>query len=250
MMKKIISFILVLLLCASLTVLASAAYTNETLIDDADLLTDLEEQILRSEFEQIGQEFGAQICGVTTNFTEGGDVDYYVNRLYDMGGYGYGSQKNGVLLLISMDLREFRILSNGFASDAIGPGEIIDISDAITSDLTDGDYAEALDTFAKECEKYLDGYINGYPFQMGKTLRTSLLIGFGIGLLVVLIMVAQLKSVRKQDRASDYVRAGSMRITQANDIFLYRNVTRTVKQSSSSGSRSSGSSRSTGGGKF
>lgn len=250
-MKKLLSLLLVLILCASLTVLTFAAYENDILIDEADLLTEQEEQRLRSALERIGQEFDAQLCLVTTNFTEGGDVDYYVNHLYDMGGYGYGEEKNGVMLLIAMDLREFRILSNGFASDAIGPGEIVDISDRITSKLTDGDYAEAVEAFAEDCEYYLDGYLNGYPFEAGKALKTALIIGFVISLITVLIMMSQLKSVRKQNQANAYVKPGSLHIAQANDFFLYRNVRRTEKaQSSSSGSRSSGSSRSVGGGRF
>ena len=250
-MKKLFSFLLVLILCASLTVLASAANTNDTLMDEADLLPDSIEQILRDKMVRIGQEYNAQIAVVTLEYTEGGDIDYCLNDLYDMGGYGYDSEKNGVMLLICMDLREFRILSNGFASDAIGPGEIDDISFLITSDLTAGDYTDAVDTFVKRCEYYLEGYLNGYPFETGKALKTALIVGFVISLIVVLVMVAQLKSVRKQNQANAYAKPGSLYITQANDFYMYRNVTRTARQqSSSSGSRSGGSSRSSGGGRF
>ena len=42
-------------------------------------------------------------------------------------------------------------------------------------------------------------------------------------------MRAQLKSVRSQERAVDYVRSGSMDVTRSNDIFLYNTVTRTAK---------------------
>lgn len=250
-MKKLFSLLLALILCASLTVLVSAANTNDTLIDEADILTDFQEQILRDKMVRIGQEYDAQIAAVTLSYTEGGDIDYCLNYLYDMGGYGYGEEKNGVLLLVSMDLREFRILSNGFASAAIGPGEIDDISFLITPDLTDGDYAEAIDTFVQKCEYYLDGYLNGYPFETGKALKTALIVGFVISLITVLVMMAQLRSVRRQNQANAYAKPGSLYITQANDFYMYRNVTRTAKQqSSSSGSRSGGSSRSTGGGRF
>ena len=42
-------------------------------------------------------------------------------------------------------------------------------------------------------------------------------------------MRAQLKSVRSQESAVDYVRSGSMDVTRSNDIFLYNTVTRTAK---------------------
>ena len=55
-------------------------------------------------------------------------------------------------------------------------------------------------------------------------------------------MRAQLKSVRTQDSAVDYVRQGSMELTRSNDIFLYHTVTKTAKpkdSDSSSGSSDS-----------
>jgi uncharacterized protein len=66
-------------------------------------------------------------------------------------------------------------------------------------------------------------------------------------------MKGQLKSVRKQNRANNYMKTGSLQVTVHRDLFLYRDITRTRKQtnSSSGGSRSSGGgSRSVGGGSF
>ena len=62
---------------------------------------------------------------------------------------------------------------------------------------------------------------------------TALLICIGIGILVglitVLVMRGQLKSVRPQSGAADYVVAGSFRLRQSRDIFLYRHVQRTAR---------------------
>lgn len=52
------------------------------------------------------------------------------------------------------------------------------------------------------------------------------LIGIVIAFVVTGIMKAQLKSVRKQRAASNYVVDGSFRLTNRTDIFLYRNVSR------------------------
>jgi uncharacterized membrane protein YgcG len=64
-------------------------------------------------------------------------------------------------------------------------------------------------------------------------------------------MKGQLKSVRMQNQANNYLKAGSMHLTASHDLYLYRHVSRTPRQtnSSSSGSRGGGS-RSGGGGKF
>ena len=51
-------------------------------------------------------------------------------------------------------------------------------------------------------------------------------IGLAIGLITVLIMRAQLRSVRNRNTAGEYVVPGSFQLTQRHDIFLYRTVRR------------------------
>lgn len=122
------------------------------------------------------------------------------------------------------------------------------IGDAIVSNLFDGDYVAAFDEFVDQCGYYLDGHLNGFPFNLGKKLLIALVIGAIVGVIIAFVLKGQLKSVRKQNQANVYVNAGSMQITQRSDLFLYRNVTRTKKESSSSSG--SGSSRNSGGGSF
>ena len=225
------------------------AEDNLLVWDEAELLNETEVAQLNSNLESISKKYKAEIRVVTLSSMDGGDIDEFLEYLYDESGFGYGENHDGVLLVVCMDPREYRILSNGFAGEAITSGDIDAIGETFKSDLSDGNYADAFDTFADKCEYYLDGHINGFPFNTGK----NLLICAGIGLVVALIVTGiwkgQLKSVRKKSAANAYVKAGTMQITQSGDFFMYRNVTKTQKQSSSS-SGSSGSSRSTGGGSF
>lgn len=225
------------------------AEDNLLVWDEAELLNETEVAQLNSKLESISKKYKAEIRVVTLSSMDGGDIDEFLEYLYDESGFGYGENHDGVLLVVCMDPREYRILSNGFAGEAITSGDIDAIGETFKSDLSDGNYADAFDTFADKCEYYLDGHINGFPFNTGK----NLLICAGIGLVVALIVTGiwkgQLKSVRKKSAANAYVKAGTMQITQSGDFFMYRNVTKTQKQSSSS-SGSSGSSRSTGGGSF
>lgn len=250
MTRKFVSVILALLLCVSLAVSVSAA-TTEFLYDDADLLNAAEELMLTEKLANYSNEYNTQFVVVTAK-TLDRPIDLYLDYLYDSRGFGYGQTREGVLLLICMDVREYRILTNGHAGTAINPDKIDRICDVIVSDLSDGNYADAFGSFADQCAYYLDGHINGFPFNTGKNLGISLAIGIAIGLIVVLILRGQLKTVRKQNQANAYVKTGSMRLTVSNDIFLYRNVSRTRKQSSSSsgGGGGGGGSRSRGGGRF
>lgn len=225
------------------------AEDNLLVWDEAELLNETEVAQLNSKLESISKKYKAEIRVVTLSSMDGGDIDEFLEYLYDESGFGYGENHDGVLLVVCMDPREYRILSNGFAGEAITSGDIDAIGEAFKSDLSDGNYADAFDTFADKCEYYLDGHINGFPFNTGKNLLICVGIGLVLALIVTGIWKGQLKSVRKQSAANAYVKAGTMQITQSGDFFMYRNVTKTQKQSSSS-SGSSGSSRSTGGGSF
>lgn len=249
MTRKLICTFLTLLLCLALAASAFAAENTAFLYDEAHLLTDAEESALTEKLAAVSSRYEAQLVIVTIASMDGGDIDDYLDYLYDSTGFGYGENHDGVLLLVCMDPREYRILSNGYAGVAIDSGNIDSICDEIVGNLSDGDYVGAFHEFADECAYYLDGHINGFPFNPGEKLAISLVIGLVIGLIVVLILKGQLKTVRKQHAANVYVKSGSMHVNIMNDIFLYRNVTRTKKESSSS-SGSGGTARSRGGGSF
>lgn len=246
MKRKLLIMLLVVMLCVSLTISASAE-SGADIYDEADLLSTQEETQLAEKLSEIGEEFDAQIVVMTVSST-GGNIDAYIEDKFDSMNMGYGENRDGVLLLVCMDSREYRILSNGYAGVAIDPNDIDAIGDAIVDDLSYGEYGAAFDKFADRCAYYLDGYRNGFPFNAGKNLVVALIIGVVAGVIVAFILKKQLKSVRQQKQANVYIKPGSMQITASRDLFLYREVSRTQKQSSNSSG--SGSSRNVGGGKF
>ena len=228
-------------------------YVEEQLVfDEADLLSDSEEAALSDKLLDASHTYNAQIVIVTLASMDGGNIDDFVDYLYDTMGFGYGADHDGVLLLVCMDPREYRILSNGYAGEAIGPDQIDTLCDIVEFYLSDGNYATAFTFFTNECEEFLEYYQAGSPFNAGKSFMISLVIGIIAGVIVAFVMKGQLKSVRKQDSARVYVKKGSMRLTYSRDIFLYRNVERTKKQErvESTSSGSGGSTRSKGGGSF
>jgi len=244
--RKLLSMLFVVVLCLSLAVSAFAV-SGADIYDEADLLSTQEETQLAEKLSEIGEEFDAQIVIMTVSST-GGNIDAYIEDKFDSMSMGYGENRDGVLLLVCMDSREYRILSNGYAGEAIGTDQIDAISEAIVSDLSEGAYADAFSTFADQCAYYLGGYLNGFPFNVGKNLVVALIIGVVAGVIVAFVLKKQLKSVRQQKQANVYIKSGSMQIATSRDLFLYREVSRTKKQSSSSSG--SGSSRNVGGGKF
>ena len=250
MKKKLFSTILVVMLALSMALSVSAA-PKTFVLDDAGLLTQQEAAELSGTLSRLSDTYDAQIVVVTIPSAEGNDPDSIVEYFYDNMGIGYGENYDGVLLLVCMDPREYRILSNGYCAAAINTGAIDDIGNAIVSDLTDGNYAEAFSGFADKCEYYLDGYLNGFPFDFGISIGIALLIGVLVGQIVGKVLKGQLKTVHRVNQAKNYVKPGSMNLQTQNDVFLYRDIRRTPKpRDNNTRSSSGGSSRSTGGGSF
>lgn len=230
----------------------AAKENEEFLYDEADLLTDEQEAELVKKLTEVSHATNAQVVIATMASMDGGDIDSFVDYLYDSMGFGYGENHDGVLLLVCMDPREYRILSNGYAGTAIGPDQIDTLCDFMETYLPNGHYVAAFNSFADQCGEFLEYYQMGSPFKVGKNLAISLIIGIIAGLIVAFVLKGQLKSVRKQDQAHRYVKPGSMTVDIQYDIFLYRTVTRTQKQKriESTSSGSGDTARSKGGGSF
>jgi len=232
-----------------LSLMMTAAATSPTaafVVDGADLLTDIEQADLESQLDAIQQTHQMNVMVVTAESTEGMTPEAYAVQCYN----NYvGADKDGVLLLLSMEERDWWILPNGACEAMFDGDDIESIGELMVVDLSAGDYAAGFSTFAEECEYIINGELNGYPFPFGMTLLVSLGVGFVVALIVVGIMRGQLKSVRSQAAANQYVKAGSMQVTASNEFFLYRTVHRTKKQTQSSSGGSSSGSRG-GGGKF
>ena len=250
MSKKLILLFLasLMLLAFSIPTLAYSGEAESFVYDDADILTPYEELRLDAKLSVISEKYGAEISIMTVDYTDG-YIGGYIEQVYDEMGLGYGENHDGVLLLVCMSTREYRILSNGFAASAISMDAIGKIGDYITPDLSDGYYFDSFNKFADKCDYYLDGYINGFPFDFLKYGLIYIGVGAAVGLITVLVMKFQLKSVRKKNDANVYVKSGSMHITRAADYFLYSNLSKTPRQTNNSSS-SSGGSRNVGGGRF
>jgi uncharacterized protein len=211
---------------------------------------DEQEFELTADLMELSHKYNAQIVVATIPSMDGGDIDEYVNYAYDSMGFGYGDNRDGVLLLVCMDPREYRILSNGYCGTAIDSADIDAIGSVIVDDLSEGNYADAFDTFAEKCEYYLDGHLNGFPFNFGMNLMIALMVGIIAGLITAKSLKGQLKTVHQKNEAKNYIKSGSLNLHTQNDVFLYRDIQRTAKPRESSTRSSGGSSRSVGGGSF
>ena len=239
MTRKIVSVLLAAILCLSLALCVSAAdYGNEDLLrDEAGLLDSSQEAALETMLAEISHENQVQISIFTYPSME--YIEEIVMDTYLSCGLGYGENNDGVLLMISMDPRNYAMYTMGMADDAIYDS----VAEGIEANLVEGlqaeDYYGAFAGFAQSCGDAIVDY-NTYDF--GFFLVVSLIVGLVVGFIVAMILRGQLKSVRMQTRAHNYMKPDSMQLRIQSDLYLYRNVVRTKKPSSNSSGRSGGSS--------
>ena len=236
-------------------------------VDLADLLDNSEEADLLSMLDEISNRQELDVVVVTVNTLDGKTPMDYADDFYDYNGYGFGENRDGVLLLVSMEDRDRWISTSGYGITVFTDAGIEYISEKFLPDLSDGNYADAFTTYAEHCDEFITQARTGEPYDTNNLPKepfnvfTSLLISLAVGILVSLIvtgkMKGKLKTVRMQPAAEEYVRKGSMLVTESSDLFLYSHVDRRAKSKdndsgggSSTHTSSSGSSHGGGGGKF
>ena len=243
-MKKLLCLMLVLCL------LAVPVWGNRPLVNDNEGLLNSEERIwLEQHYATHAQQDGYTPILVTTPSFEGQSAEAYAGNYYDT----YGYPHDGILLLVSLTEGQWYILTNGACYDRISNNEVQRIGDALVPYLRDGDYYEAFVRFTELAgEAYSHNSTERTGKNYGKTIGVSMAVGMLIGLIATGIMAAQMKTVRTSSGASDYVRSGSMHLTNSRDIFLYSHVHRTPKpkSNSSGGGGSRGGSRGGAGGRI
>ena len=255
-MKKLL--ILIVTLCL-LTVTVYAA--PDHMVDEADLLTASESAALEQQLTEISNRQGLDLVIVTVNSTGGASPTAYADDYYDYNGY----RSDGILLLVSMEDRDWWVSTTGYGITAITDAGLDYISERFVSYLSDGDYAQAFREFAQLCDEFITQAKTGTPYDSYNLpkdpfdLGLYVLISLGIGLLAAWIvtgsMKADLRSVRQQTTADAYLKPGSLELSQSRDLYLYTVTDRRLRpQNNSSGSSthssSSGRSHGGGGGKF
>ena len=88
----------------------------------------------------------------------------YADDYYDYNGYGAGADNDGILLLLSMEDRDWWISTTGYGIDAFTDYGIDVIGDEIVPDLSNGDYYSAFTEFIDLTDDFLAEAEKGNPY--------------------------------------------------------------------------------------
>lgn len=257
--------LLVFLLMMPVTVFADGKKAHPDRIkDQADILTTEEEQELRESADEISKRQKLDVVIVTVPNTGEKTAKEEAQDFYDYNGYGMGNNHDGIMLLLSMDDRQYYICTTGYGITAFTDSGINYIESQIVPEFKENDYVEAFVKFEKLSDDFVTAAKDGKPYD-GKHMPVSsmavminvvesVILGFVVALFLALKKKAAMKTIREQDDACHYTCDEKVKLTKNHDRFVSEFVTKRIiedeKKGSSTSTGSSGTTHGGGGGSF
>jgi uncharacterized protein len=256
-MKKLICTIIVVFI---LTIsLVPVAFANEPdlalVVDAADILTFEQWERLLARAEAISHQHRCDVIIITIDEMTDDDGAYeWAIYIYEEYNYGYGVQKSGILLFLSMAERDYALIAYGFGNTAFTDhGKNVMLDRHILPLHADNRYYEAFNVYLDKADEYLAMARAGNPFDKNTDNYMSTE-DFLYRLAAVIILPSllaifichrwqnQMKTAVKATTAHNYIPANGFRLTGQSDNFLYRTTTQTKIENNNT-SRSGGTTK-------
>jgi hypothetical protein len=251
----VVTLMLMLSFAGSFSFSIDKAYAegkSRRVVDNADVLTDEEEVNLSQKLDEISERQKIDVVILTVkDETDKNNIKMYAADYYDYNGYGFGENADGIILVMDYGTRAWGIVTTGKGMNIFTDAGQEYMTNKFMHYLSDGDTYKGFETYADLCDKFIEQYVTeGEAYDVGHLPKDrNMLVVIGGSVIPALILAAiicsvltsQLKTVRGQYKADNYAVKESFYISDAMDFFLYKNVTRTKieKSSSSSGGSSS-----------
>ena len=249
MKRKFLTLILVFLILLSL---GSAAFAYSEgglpLVNDAaGLLTGSENESLNALADELSARYACEIIIVTVDSLDGWVVEEFTEAVYQQYGYGCGDGKDGVILLLSMEYRDFDMAAYGYGNVAFTDYGKEALLENVLPYLRENDWYGAFYAFISRCGDYLDSARSGSPVDVHyepvppvtpAKVITALAFGFIAALIVSGILKGKMKSAILQSRADRYMQ--SLNLRQQQDRFIRKETHRVRHESSSGGGKGGG----------
>ena len=258
-MKKLICFLLTLMLLIALSVSVGAAY----IMDDADLLDAGEWEYLEGEAQRISETYDFGVYAITVDdFTDYGKTDVFdaATSFYEE----LQLKENGLLLLLSMEDRDYSLITHGdFGNYAFNDEGREAMTEFFLDDFAADGWYYGLFDYVDFAEDYLETAKNGAPYtaenppvdslaaavDVGVDVGLALVIPFAIAGIVIAICNAKMRSVAPATHASAYV-TGDLIMEKSLDNYLHTTTTRVKRQTNTTTSSGGGGSRTSRSGGF
>lgn len=215
--------------------------TMQYVFDVADLLPYEKWENLEARAEAISQK---QDCGVyfalVDDYTEygNGSVFEVTYQLYHGSELGMGSGRDGIIVLLSMEERDYAMFVYGeyaeYAFDEYGQEKL---EEKFLGFFEYDDWYGGISHYLDACDEFLTKADEGDPVRPSYWENILLVTGLSclVSGAVCFWLLRSMKTVRAKDKADTYVSKGGLHLTQQLDQFSHTTVTRTKIQKESSG---------------
>lgn len=253
MKRKLLSLFLALSLVLLLAAGASAAEISANVMDTAGLLTDEETQTLDSQAAAVSRSHGVGIYIATVpDYRELDNAGVYeaTYGIYHALSLGEGADRDGILLLLSMEDRDFATFCYGKkAEDAFSDYALQKMEEEFLDNFRENDWYGGFSDYVNCCDDFLTRAEAGKPVRESPMPRILTFCGIALVIagIVCLVLVLQMKSVAKKTTAGAYA-VGGLQLTGHYDRFTHRTETRRKIETNNGSSSGGGSSHSGGGG--
>ena len=247
MKKTLVALLLALSLVFVLTPATLAADAEWELVEDlADLLTWEQWFNLLDRAETISARYRCDVILVTIDEMTDDDGAYeWARYIFERFDYGYGADKSGVMLFLSMAERDFALIAYGYGNTAFTDyGKDVMLDKHILPLLKDNRYYEAFSAYLDVAEEFLALARDGTPFDRDDSgtiflakLGATIVVPLAIAFIVCSMWKKQMKTAVTARTATNYIPAGGFNLTAKDDTFLYKTQTSRKIQTQTSSSR-------------
>lgn len=251
-------FLLIVMMAAVLPMTAAAAGSGDSqarlnyVTDRYGLLTSSEAAALESLASSLSQRYGCSLyILIVRDYSQYASSTFqFAKNEYTEYNLGWGANKEGIMLMLSMSGRDFEVINHGSQTDYALTEYARDVlEDAFLPYFRQDQYFGGFREFLSKCGEILQAAEDGKPLEKPKKFSLLALLPGAIAAAITGSAVsAPMKSVGKKSNANAYLAEGAVNLQERSDVFLHRTVTRVPRQTSSGSSGGShGSTHSSGG---
>lgn len=256
------------------------AEPSRYVVDLANLLSQEQITSLEQKINNIINEYQMDVVILTTYLNNGKEVQDFADDYFDENNYGIGTDKDGLLLVLSFQYNDWYISTSGKAIDMFTDWGIDYLGKVMRPNFSGKEYYNGFNEFLDYTDKFINQALTEKPydrysqgdlpslyddyvsdntdyekeegrFSSNEKIIYSLIGGLIIGFIVSMIRLGNLKTKKAVYNANAYVKENSLNLTKSDDLFLYHTIRKTrkpepsddhVSSRTSSGNKSTGSS--------
>lgn len=246
-----------LAVCLAVPAFATQAQLNYV-TDEAGLFTDAQRTALENSAAAISEQYNFGVYIITLpdyrDYTTSSSVETCAIELYDDNNLGWGSDRAGTMLLLSVEDRDFNLDFNSSRANRIFTETGRDrLENRFLRYFRQDDFYGGFQEYLDACEEYLAAAEAGHPIGAGETgsdyevekasPALALIPGGIAAVLVGVCMAAPMHSAKEQRDADRYVQ-GRLNLHRRSDMFLNRTVSRRPRNTEPSAHSGGGGSHS------